>query len=100
MSELRIDNPYRVLGVSQGADLGAIQQAWRKRSRECHPDRNPDPQAVERFRAIQEAWAILSDPERRARCDEALRSVLNPDPERTLSSLIADYLEGFSHVRG
>ncbi len=57
---------YEVLGVDRNADEAAIRQAYRRLAIKCHPDRNPgDSHAVERMKEINEAYAILIDPEKR-----------------------------------
>ncbi len=64
-------NPYQVLGVSPDADEDAIKKAYRKAAKECHPDTHPgDRQAEERFKAVGEAYHILSDKKRRKEYDE------------------------------
>ncbi|MFJ6598901.1 DnaJ domain-containing protein, partial [Streptomyces violaceusniger] len=60
---------YDVLGVSRGASQDEIQQAFRKLARKYHPDVNKDPNAEERFKELNEAYAALSDPKTRARYD-------------------------------
>ena len=60
---------YDVLGVPRNADAQTIQQAFRKLARRHHPDVNHDPAAGERFKEINEAYQVLSDPETRARYD-------------------------------
>ncbi|MBK3563324.1 MULTISPECIES: DnaJ C-terminal domain-containing protein [unclassified Streptomyces] len=60
---------YEVLGVSRTADRDEIQRAYRTLARKYHPDVNKDPQAEERFKEINEAFSVLSDPEQRARYD-------------------------------
>ncbi|GAA1928894.1 J domain-containing protein [Streptantibioticus ferralitis] len=60
---------YEVLGVSRGASAEEIQQAFRKLARRHHPDINRDPAAEERFKEINEAYQVLSDPKTRARYD-------------------------------
>ena len=61
---------YQILGVSEDASQEEIQQAFRKAARKHHPDVNPDdPQAEERFKEINEAYQVLSDPEKRGKYD-------------------------------
>jgi len=61
---------YEVLGVARDADLAEIKKAFRRLARENHPDVNKDdPEATERFKEIGEAYAVLSDPEKRAQYD-------------------------------
>ncbi|WP_330261021.1 J domain-containing protein [Streptomyces sp. NBC_00539] len=60
---------YEVLGVPRTADRDEIQRAYRTLARRHHPDVNKDPQAEERFKEINEAFSVLSDPEQRARYD-------------------------------
>ncbi len=61
---------YEVLGVSRTADDQDIKKAYRQLALQYHPDRNPgDKKAEERFKEINEAYAVLSDPERRAQYD-------------------------------
>jgi DnaJ-class molecular chaperone len=67
----RRKNPYEVLGVARGADEDTIRKAYRKLARKHHPDVNPgDKAAEERFKAISEAYAILSNEEKRRAYDE------------------------------
>jgi len=62
---------YEVLGVARGADADAIKAAYRKLARKLHPDVNPeDASAEERFKEVSEAYAVLSDAERRRDYDE------------------------------
>jgi len=61
---------YEVLGVRRDAQVGDIKVAYRRLAVQFHPDRNPDdPEAEERFKEAAEAYAILSDPEKRSRYD-------------------------------
>ena len=58
---------YEVLGVEKGADTAAIKSAYRRLAMKYHPDRNPDdPGAESRFKEVQEAYACLSDEQKRA----------------------------------
>lgn len=60
---------YEVLGVAREADAKAIKDAFRELALRYHPDRNKDPGAEEHFKEIAEAYAILSDPKKRADYD-------------------------------
>lgn len=60
---------YEVLGVPRNASAEDIQQAFRKLARRHHPDINRDPAAEERFKEVNEAYQVLSDPETRRRYD-------------------------------
>ena len=61
---------YKTLGVGRKATAAEIKKAYRKLARKYHPDVNPDnPDAEQRFKEIQEAYAVLSDDDRRKQYD-------------------------------
>ena len=61
---------YEVLGVSKDVDAKALKSAYRKLALKYHPDQNPGDDAAEaKFKEVGEAYAILSDPEKRAAYD-------------------------------
>ena len=64
---------YEILGVSEDASFEEIRAAFRERAREYHPDRNPDPDAVDRMTEVNEAYEVLRDDEQRTAYDRAHR---------------------------
>ncbi|MDA4133558.1 MAG: DnaJ domain-containing protein, partial [Thaumarchaeota archaeon] len=60
---------YETLGVPKEASKDDIKGAYRKLALQFHPDRNKDPGAEERFKQISEAYAILSDDDKRKQYD-------------------------------
>lgn len=61
---------YKILGISEDADLKAIKVAYRKLALKFHPDVNPEPDAAEKFREVAEAYEVLKDKNKRAEYDE------------------------------
>lgn len=61
---------YEVLGVSKTATDAEIKSAFRKLAKKYHPDVNKEPDAEEKFKECQEAYAVLSDPQKRSQYDQ------------------------------
>jgi molecular chaperone DnaJ len=73
---------YQVLGVSDGAKPEEIKKAYRRLAKQYHPDANPNnPQAADRFKQVSEAYAVLSDAEKRKKYD-TMRRLGAFDPRR------------------
>ena len=64
-------DPYSVLGITPGADDETIKKAYRQKCKQYHPDLHPnDKEAEARFKELNEANEVLSDPDKRARYDQ------------------------------
>jgi len=68
-----VETCYDILGIAPDATPDEIRAAYRRLAKQYHPDVNSDPDASERFIAIQQAYEVLIDPEARARYDLSLR---------------------------
>ena len=71
---------YTTLGLNSAATLADIKKAFRQKASFYHPDRNTAVDAAARFRAVQEAYDVLSDPEKRQAYDDNRRRSLLDDP--------------------
>ena len=61
---------YEVLGLQKGAGESEIKSAYRKMAMKYHPDRNPgDKKAEEKFKEVNEAYSVLSDPDKKEKYD-------------------------------
>src|SRR5512142_490264 len=71
MVSMEYKDYYKILGVPRNATEAEIKSAFRKLALQYHPDRNPgNKQAEEKFKEINEANEVLSDPEKRSRYDQ------------------------------
>ena len=95
----RLPDYYAILGVPADSTLTAIKKAYRKLARQHHPDTNPgDQDAAERFKAITEAYEVLTDPVRRQAYDATRPPVTSttlttPGPDGPAISGIVRVLE-------
>lgn len=87
----RTTEHYAALGLSSDASLADIKKAFRQKASQYHPDRNADADAPARFRAVQEAYEVLSDPARRQAYDDNRRRNLLDDPAQTARDIWTAY---------
>jgi molecular chaperone DnaJ len=87
---------YETLGVAPDVGEAELKRAYRQRAMQFHPDRNPgDKQAEEQFKQINEAYAVLSDPGRRAHYDRFGTAGPAGMPETGFGTLFEDIFENF-----
>ena len=82
-----MENPYQILGVSPTASIDEIRKAYRSLAMRHHPDRNTHPDAVARFNAIQSAYDLLSDPQKRAEYNQTVSNRIIVDAEEEALAL-------------
>jgi len=86
---------YATLGLPRGASDAEIKKAFRKLAQQWHPDVNQDPAAHERFKEINEAYQVLSDPDRRQRYDMFGSAGVEGDPGLGGFGGFADIFDAF-----
>lgn len=94
---MRFQDYYKTLGVKRDADEQQIRKAYRELARKYHPDVNKAADAEERFKAVNEAFQVLSDPDKRARYDR-----FGADWERyqtTENGNASDFSQWFSNTQ-
>ena len=70
---------YEVLGLQKGADEASIKKAYRSLAKKYHPDLNPgDKEAEQKFKEVNEAYDVLSDPDKRAKYDQYGHAAFDP----------------------
>ena len=82
---------YTTLGLNSAAPLADIKKAFRQKASQYHPDRNTASDAAERFRAVQEAFEVLSDAEKRQAYDDNRRRNLLDSPTDTAREIWTSY---------
>lgn len=101
---------YKTLGVAKDADGAAIKQSYRRMAMKYHPDRNAgDKGAEEKFKAVQEAYEVLSDEEKRAAYDRFGHAAFSggrgngaqggPDFSSVFDDLFSDFFSSSSGAR-
>jgi DnaJ-class molecular chaperone len=85
---------YEKLGVPPAAASELIKLAYRKKAAFYHPDKNSAADAPMRFREIQDAYEVLSDPERKKAYDEYRQRSLIDDPAAVAQEMAAKYIQG------
>lgn len=71
---------YEVLGVDKNADDATIKKAYRQQAKKYHPDLNPDnKEAEQKFKEVNEAYEVLSDPEKKSRYDQFGHAGVDPN---------------------
>jgi len=85
---------YEKLGVPPAAAPELIKLAYRKKAAFYHPDKNSAADAPMRFREIQDAYEVLSDPERKKAYDEYRQRSLIDDPAAVAQEMAAKYIQG------
>ncbi len=92
---------YTVLGVDRNADAAALKSAYRKLAMKHHPDQNPGCKiSEEKFKQISEAYAVLSDPEKRARYDRFGRAAFQNGAGPGAGPGFADFSDLFNEIFG
>ena len=83
---------YANLGLGSDATLADIKKAFRQKASFYHPDRNHAPEAPARFRAVQEAYEVLSDASKRQAYDDNRRRNLLDSPIDTAKDIWQNYI--------
>ena len=99
---------YEILGVSRSADKEELKRAYRRLARKYHPDVNKEPGAEDRFKEINRAYEILSDPEMKARFDRfgeagvsgGAASGFSTDFSDSFADIFESFFSGFSGGMG
>lgn len=85
---------YAVLGLTSTASPDDIKKAFRQKASEFHPDKNASEFAPAKFRAVREAYDVLSDPDARSNYDDNRRRNLLESPIETAQEIWSNYVSG------
>jgi DnaJ-class molecular chaperone len=89
----RMTDHYTTLGLNSAATLADIKKSFRQKASYWHPDKNAAPHAAERFRAVQQAYEVLSDAARRQAYDDNRRRNLLDSPLQTAQDIWTHYFD-------
>jgi curved DNA-binding protein len=95
-----VDNLYDILGVSQSATQDEVRKKYRQLAVQFHPDKNPDPVAVDKFQQITKAYDVLGNADRRSLYDRYGDIALNPnfkgfEQQENTSNQFNDFFSNF-----
>jgi len=86
-----MNDHYAVLGLRSAATLAEIKKAFRQQAAQHHPDRSAAADAAARFRRVQQAYDVLSDPVKRQAYDDNRQRNLLDSPIDTARAIWLDY---------
>jgi DnaJ-class molecular chaperone len=89
---------YTAFGLNSAATLADVKKAFRQQASFWHPDKNPDPRAAERFRAVQQAYEVLADADKREAYDDNRRRNLLDSPIDTARVIWTDYFNPLANA--
>lgn len=84
---------YTTLGLSSAATLADIKKSFRQKASFYHPDKNAAPDTAARFRAVQQAYEVLSDADKRQAYDDNRRRNLLDNPLDTAKEIWQTYFK-------
>jgi len=88
-----VTDHYTTLGLNSASALADIKKAFRQKASFYHPDRNNADDAAARFRAVQEAYDVLSDADKRQAYDDNRRRNLLDNPLETAQEIWQAYFK-------